>query len=52
VPTASAQLDRPAVRERILEILRCLLTELGSEGALPMLGPSSHFDRELGLGSL
>ncbi len=52
MPTASAQLDGPAVRERILEILRCLLTELGSAGALPMLGPSSHFDRELGLGSL
>jgi len=52
VAIASAQLDRPAVRERVLEVLRSLLTELGSEGALPMLGPSSHFDRELGLGSL
>ncbi len=50
--TASAQLDRPAVRERVLDVLRVLLTELGSEGALPILGPSSHLDRELGLGSL
>ena len=50
--TASAQLDRPAVRERVLEILRSLLNELGSQGALPMLGPSSLLDRELGLGSL
>jgi len=52
VATASAQLDRPAVRERVLDVLRTLLTELGSEGALPILGPSSHLDRELGLGSL
>ena len=50
--TPSAQLDRSAVRERVLEVLRALLMELGSEGALPMLGPSSHLDRDLGLGSL
>ena len=50
--TASTQLDRPAVRERVLGVLRALLTELGSEGALPILGPSSYLDRELGLGSL
>jgi fatty-acyl-CoA synthase len=52
VATPSAQLDRSATRERVLEVLRSLLTELGSAGALPMLGPSSQFDRELGLGSL
>jgi fatty-acyl-CoA synthase len=52
VATAGAQLDRPAVRERVLDVLRALLTELGSEGALPVLGPSSQLDRELGLGSL
>jgi acyl carrier protein len=52
VATASAQLDRPAVRKRVLDVLRALLAELGSEGALPMLASSSHFDRELGLGSL
>ena len=50
--TPSAQLDHPAVRERVLEILRSLLSDLGSEGALPMLGPSSRLDHELGLGSL
>ena len=50
--TPSAQLDRTATRERVLQVLRALLTELGSEGALPMLGPSSQFDRDLGLGSL
>jgi acyl carrier protein len=32
--------------------VRELLQELGSFGALPMLQPSSHLDRELGLGSL
>jgi len=52
VATPSAQLDHAAVRERVLEILRALLSELGSEGALPMLGPSSRLDHELGLGSL
>ncbi|HSC44489.1 MAG TPA: AMP-binding protein [Candidatus Acidoferrum sp.] len=50
--TPSAQVDALAVRERVLEVLRGLLVELGSEGALPMLGPASHLDRELGLGSL
>jgi fatty-acyl-CoA synthase len=52
VATPSAQLDRPATRERVLDVLRSLLIELGSEGALPMLGPSSRLDSELGLGSL
>jgi len=52
VATPSTQVDQSAARERVLEVLRALLTELGSEGALPMLGPRSHLDRELGLGSL
>jgi 1-acyl-sn-glycerol-3-phosphate acyltransferase len=52
VATPSAQLDRSATRERVLDVLRSLLSELGSEGALPMLGPSSRLDSELGLGSL
>jgi 1-acyl-sn-glycerol-3-phosphate acyltransferase len=52
VAATGTQLDRSAVRQRVLEILRALLGELGSEGALPMLGLSSHLDRELGLGSL
>ena len=50
--TPSAQLDHSATRERVLHVLRSLLTELGSEGALPMLGASSRLDSELGLGSL
>jgi len=52
VATPTAQLDRWTVRERVLQILREVLIELGSEGALPMLGPSANLDRDLGLGSL
>ena len=48
----TTQLDRTAARERVLEIVRGLLEELGSQGALPMLSPTSHLDRDLGLGSL
>jgi fatty-acyl-CoA synthase len=40
------------VRERVLEVIRVLLDELGSQGALPMLNATSQLDRELGLGSL
>jgi fatty-acyl-CoA synthase len=52
VATSTAQLDRAATRERVLEIVRGLLQELGSFGALPILNAGSHLDRELGLGSL
>ena len=52
VATPVTQLDRPALRERVLEIIRGLLHELGSQGALPMLNPTSQLDRDLGLGSL
>jgi len=52
VATTVTQLDHSAVRERIMEVLRGLLEELGSQGALPMLGLTSQLDRDLGLGSL
>jgi len=52
VATTTAQLDRSATRERVLEVVREVLQELGSFGALPMLHAGSHLDRELGLGSL
>jgi len=52
VASASTQIDALSARERVLAVLRGLLVELGSEGALPMLGPGSHLDRDLGLGSL
>ena len=52
VATPATQLDSSAVRDRVLEVIRVLLNELGSQGALPMLNLSSQLDRELGLGSL
>ncbi len=50
--TPTIQLDSSAVRERVLEEIRGLLHELGSQGALPMLNGGSQLDRDLGLGSL
>jgi fatty-acyl-CoA synthase len=50
--TIAPQLDRSETRERVLAVIRRLLEELGSKGALPMLGPQSNLDRDLGLGSL
>jgi fatty-acyl-CoA synthase len=50
--TPATQLDSSTARERVLEVLRGLLTELGSQGALPLLGLSSQLDRDLGLGSV
>src|SRR5690242_16684177 len=52
VATPATQLDTTTARERVLEVLRTLLSELGSQGALPMLNVSSQLDRDLGLGSL
>jgi len=52
VATPATQLDASEVRERVLEVIRSLLEELGSRGALPMLSPTSQLDRDLGLGSL
>jgi len=50
--TSSTQLDLPGVRERVLDVVRGLLEELGSHGALAQLSISSNLDRDLGLGSL
>ena len=50
--TPATQLDRLAVRERVLEVIRGLLNELGSQGALPILNATSQLERDLGLGSL
>src|SRR5690349_8761300 len=50
--TPTAQLERSATQARVLNVVRSLLIELGSQGALPLLSPDSHLDRELGLGSL
>jgi fatty-acyl-CoA synthase len=52
VATPTTQIDSSALRARVLEVVRQLLVELGSQGALPLLSPSSNLDRDLGLGSL
>ncbi|MBS1840602.1 MAG: AMP-binding protein [Acidobacteria bacterium] len=50
--TPTTQLDSSALRARVLEIVRQLLIELGSQGAVPLLTLRSNLDRDLGLGSL
>jgi fatty-acyl-CoA synthase len=50
--STSAQLDLPGVRERVMDVLRGLLEELGSRGAIETLETTSNLDRDLGLGSL
>ena len=50
--TISPQLDLPDIRERVLDVVRVLLEELGSHGAIPELSEKSNLDRDLGLGSL
>lgn len=50
--TTTTQLDLPGVREVVLDVVRGLLEELGSHGAVPKLSEKSHLDRDLGLGSL
>ncbi len=52
VATTSTQLDSSSTRDRVLEVIRGLLAELGSQGVLPMLSSVSLLDRDLGLGSL
>ena len=52
VATTLKQLDQPGVRERVLQVVRVLLEELGSLGALAELSVRSNLDRDLGLGSL
>ena len=50
--TTTTRLDIPDVRERVLEVVRALLEELGSYGAVATLSAGSNLDRDLGLGSL
>jgi fatty-acyl-CoA synthase len=50
--TTSTQLDLPGLRERVMSVLRGLLEELGSHGAIETLTVNSTLDRDLGLGSL
>ena len=48
----TTRLDIPDVRERVLEVVRSLLEELGSYAAVATLSAGSNLDRDLGLGSL
>lgn len=50
--TTLTQLDQPGVRERVLQVVRGLLEDLGSFGAVAGLTVTSNLDRDLGLGSL
>jgi acyl carrier protein len=50
--TTSKQLDGSSVEEQVLEIVRELLTELGSERAAHTATLGSSLERDLGLGSL
>src|ERR1035441_3221459 len=46
------QFDSVEDQERLLEIVRALVSELGHQSALASVSPAAHLDRELGLGSL
>src|SRR5260221_11075000 len=46
------QFDAVEDQERLLDVLRGLVSELGRQSALASVGPAAHLDRELGLGSL
>ena len=49
-PVAPHLLD--AAQERVLEVVRELLTELGGARALRAAAPDASLERDLGLGSL
>src|SRR5512146_107919 len=49
---APRQLDATQLEEQMLEIVRELLTELGSARTAESISLKSAFDRDLGLGSL
>jgi 1-acyl-sn-glycerol-3-phosphate acyltransferase len=46
------QFDAARDQERLLDIVRALVSELGHHAALASVNSSAHLDRELGLGSL
>jgi hypothetical protein len=52
VATPTTQIDHSALRARVLDVVRQLLVELGSQGALPLLRLQSNLGPDLGLGSL
>jgi len=50
--TLSSQLDGAAITDQVIEVVRLLLSELGSYRALQAVRGDAHLDRDLGLGSL
>src|ERR1700719_2391401 len=46
------QFNGVADEERVIEIVRGLVAELGNGAAIRSVTPASHLDRDLGLGSL
>jgi len=46
------ELNALADEERVLDVVRELVAELGQESAVRSASPASHLDRDLGLGSL
>ena len=46
------QFDAAVDQERLLDVVRDLVAELGRQSAFAVIGPTAHLDRELGLGSL
>src|ERR1700730_2477073 len=44
--------DAATDEERLLDVVRGLVSELGHQPALASVGPAAHLERELGLGSL
>jgi fatty-acyl-CoA synthase len=44
--------DAATDEERLLDVVRVLVSELGHHTALASVGPAAHLERELGLGSL
>jgi fatty-acyl-CoA synthase len=44
--------DAETDEERLLDVVRTLVSELGHRPALASIGPAAHLERELGLGSL
>ena len=52
MPSVRAQLDQSAIEQGVLDIIRGLLRELGSERGARTVAPDSVLERDLGLGSL
>src|ERR1700682_6342116 len=50
--TPTRHFDAAADEERLLDVVRTLVSELGQQRALASIGPAAHLERELGLGSL